>query len=53
MVNFDQRLTIYFDRRNERVAVSPSTEVMLEDARTRGDRQHAFWAKVELEGRRR
>ena len=26
----------------------PRLEVLLEDVRTRGDRQHPFWAKVEL-----
>ena len=30
-----------------RGAIKPSIPVMLEDARTRGDRQHTFWAKVE------
>ncbi len=29
-------------------AVSPSLEVMLDDVRTRGDRLHPFWGKVEL-----
>ena len=53
MVDFDQRLTINVDGRSERAAVSPSTDVILEDARTRGDRQHPFWAKVEIQGRRR
>jgi hypothetical protein len=27
--------------------VQPSVEVMLEDARTRGDRLHPFWVKIE------
>ena len=27
--------------------IQPSPEIMLEDVRTRGDRQHPFWAKVE------
>ena len=53
MVNLDQRLTIQVDRRSEKTAVSPSSDVILEDARTRGDRQHPFWAKVEIQGRRR
>jgi predicted esterase len=29
----------------DRIDVAPSTEVLLEDVRTRGDRQHPFWAK--------
>jgi hypothetical protein len=28
-------------------AIKPSITLMLEDARTRADRQHPFWAKVE------
>lgn len=28
-------------------AIAPDTAVILEDARTRGDRQHPFWAKLE------
>jgi len=27
--------------------IEPSLEVLLEDARSRGDRKHPFWAKVE------
>ena len=27
--------------------IRPDVEVLLEDARTRADRQHPFWAKVE------
>ena len=27
--------------------IEPSLEVLLEDARARGDRKHPFWAKVE------
>lgn len=29
----------------ERIDLVPTVDVMLEDARTRGDRQHPFWAK--------
>jgi hypothetical protein len=28
--------------------IEPNLLVLLEDARTRGDRQHPFWAKVEM-----
>jgi predicted esterase len=31
--------------------IEPDLTVMLEDVRTRGDRQHPFWAKVEIPGR--
>lgn len=47
MVNFNERVNVYFNRRNYGGNVIPSTEVMLEDARSRADRQHPFWAKVE------
>jgi predicted esterase len=29
----------------DRIEAAPSTDVLLEDVRTRGDRQHPFWAK--------
>ncbi len=45
IVDFDQRVTI--NRRSREV--KPDIEVMLEDVRTRGDRQHPFWAKVEID----
>ena len=28
-------------------AIRPSLDTILEDVRTRGDRQHPFWAKIE------
>jgi predicted esterase len=34
--------------RPRRVNVEPSAELLLEDARTRADRQHPFWARVTL-----
>ncbi len=43
IVDFGERMSI-----NGRIReVQPSIEVMLEDVRTRGDRLHPFWAKVE------
>lgn len=47
MVDFTRRTTITVNGR----ALSgpqPSLQVLLEDARTRADRQHPFWAKLEL-----
>ena len=29
--------------------IAPNLEVLLEDVRTRGDRQHAFWARFETQ----
>jgi predicted esterase len=44
MVDFSRRIQI----NGKGVMVTPSLETMLEDVRTRGDRQHPFWAKVPL-----
>jgi hypothetical protein len=32
---------------NKSLRVQPDLKVLLEDVRTRGDRLHPFWAKVE------
>ena len=45
LVSFERRLTLMLNGRRI-VAPKPSLSVLLEDARTRGDRQHPFWAKV-------
>jgi acetyl esterase/lipase len=50
VVDFKQPITVELNgRKMTRAAdpIEPSLEVLLEDARTRGDRQHPFWAKVE------
>lgn len=48
LVDFDKRLRVsvtgFPDVRNPK----PSLEAMLEDARTRGDRMHPFWARVDV-----
>ena len=41
LVDFAKKITFGRDR----VDIVPTIEVMLEDVRTRGDRQHPFWAK--------
>jgi len=41
LVDFSQKIAYGRDR----VDIVPSLDVMLEDVRTRGDRQHPFWAK--------
>jgi predicted esterase len=46
LVNFAEKVTVKINDRNPE-AVTPSTPVLLEDVRSRGDRQHPFWAKVE------
>jgi len=49
IINFKQRATITVNNIKAKLHngfVRPALNVMLEDARTRGDRQHPFWAKV-------
>ena len=45
-VDFDRHLSIRINGRDLRHDVDPSLETLLEDFRTRGDRQQLFWAKV-------
>ena len=52
MVSFDRPIGISVKARDVRADFNPSVEVMLEDVRTRGDRQNPFWAKVEWPERR-
>ena len=46
MVNFENPVEISVEGRNLRQEIRPSVEVILEDVRTRGDRQNPFWAKA-------
>jgi hypothetical protein len=50
VADFNERLVVEVNNRaispRDRV-VRPDLNVILEDARTRGDRQHPFWAKLE------
>ncbi|MEM7454745.1 MAG: hypothetical protein AAF456_10385 [Planctomycetota bacterium] len=49
-VDFTER--IWVDGRGEfKERVDPSSAVILEDVRTRGDRQHPFWARLICEGK--
>jgi predicted esterase len=48
--DFKQKTTITVNKAKAQLEngfVEPHVKVMLEDARTRGDRQHPFWAKVD------
>ncbi len=45
LVSFDRRLTLQLNGRRV-PPPDPSLTVLLEDVRTRGDRQHPFWAKA-------
>jgi len=56
IVDFQKRTNITIDGRRLRGGqrgIRPSLQVLLEDVRTRSDRQHPFWAKVESGGRER
>jgi len=54
MVDLKRRLsiTIKGQRQPNTAQITPELSVILEDARTRGDRLHPFWAKVETPGSR-
>jgi hypothetical protein len=50
MVDFKQRSTVTVNGRRLNSSdqmIRPDLRVMLEDVRTRGDRQHPFWARLE------
>jgi pimeloyl-ACP methyl ester carboxylesterase len=47
LVNLDNHVSISLNGRSLRETPQASVEVLLEDVRTRGDRQHPFWAKIE------
>jgi predicted esterase len=46
LVNFGEKVVVNINNKDTK-NVTPSTPVLLEDVRSRGDRQHPFWAKVE------
>ncbi len=46
-VNFEKEVKITGRGRKFEEAVTPSTQVMLEDARTRCDRLHPYWARLD------
>jgi predicted esterase len=51
VINFKHKMSISVNGVKARLpgqGVEPSLAVMLEDARTRADRKHPFWAKVEM-----
>ena len=48
MVDFRERIYVTINGREMGRQVEPALDVLLEDVRTRGDRQHPFWAKVGL-----
>jgi predicted esterase len=48
LVDFKQRIHVVLKGRPEVTKVSPEVSVILDDARTRGDRQHPFWVRVDF-----
>ncbi len=48
MVDLDGDVSIYINGRPRNVEIKPSVEVLLEDARQRGDRQHPFWVRLDF-----
>jgi len=46
IVQFNDSLTVTINNKRS-VKIQPCVDTLLEDVRTRGDRQHPFWAKVE------
>jgi predicted esterase len=50
LVDFDKQVVVVFNRRDVK-DVAPSVDVMLDDVRSRSDRQHPFWAKVTIRSR--
>lgn len=47
MVDFSQRVSVSINGRAHNGRIEPRAEILLEDVRTRGDRQHPFWARVD------
>jgi len=52
MVSFERPVNVSVNGHNIRYEGGADLEILLEDVRTRGDRQHPFWAKVEWPAQR-
>lgn len=48
LLDLSRKVSLNLPGRDRNKTFEPSAEVLLEDVRTRGDRQHPFWAKVEF-----
>jgi len=48
LVDFNRRLTVTVNGGRRQVSLEPDLPLLLEDARTRADRQHPFWMKIEM-----
>ncbi len=49
MVDFSQPITVGVPGQRHRVDAAPDIAVMLEDVRTRADRQHVFWQRIAIQ----
>ena len=47
MLSFERNIGVSVNGREVRSNILPSVETLLEDVRTRGDRQNPFWSRVE------
>lgn len=47
MVNFDEKVRVIIKNKELKGPFQPNLADLLEDVRTRGDRQHPFWVKVQ------
>jgi predicted esterase len=47
MLDLSKKMTLNLPAKAKNKSFEPSAEVLLEDVRTRGDRQHPFWAKID------
>ena len=50
MVDFTKKVTVYVNGKKVPGSMAPNTVHLLEDARTRADRQHPFWLHVSNRG---
>jgi pimeloyl-ACP methyl ester carboxylesterase len=50
LVDFDKRIIVRVTGLRSPDPPVPDVEVLLEDARTRGDRMHPFWARIDVPG---
>lgn len=50
MVDFSKKTTVYINGKKVPGTIAPNVVQLLEDVRTRGDRQHPFWASVSNRG---
>ena len=52
MIDFNERFAVVINGQEQRDPPGPRLEVLLEDVRTRGDRQNPFWARIDTSSSR-